>query len=156
MLTTAHLCRRAALTPSQTCVLFLNTKTEASHETLMEVLKETMANDNSLFSYQTKFTKMLPLLLNKAFELGYDVTLGDAFRDPRVFGPLGIKLGYGEVNSNHKQRLAIDLNLFKNGVFLQSTEDHKPLGEYWESIGGTWGGRFNDGNHYSLTYNGMK
>ena len=30
------------------------------------------------------------------------------------------------------------------------------LGEYWESIGGSWGGRFNDGNHYSLEHNGVK
>ena len=109
-----------------------------------------------LFDKQVKFVKMLPLLLNKAFELGYDVTLGDAYRDPRVFGALGVRQGYGESNSNHKQRLAIDLNLFKNGVFLQTTEDHRPLGEFWESIGGTWGGRFNDGNHYSLEHNGVK
>ncbi|HAO1973206.1 TPA: M15 family peptidase, partial [Escherichia coli] len=31
-------------------------------------------------------------------------------------------------------------------------------GEYWESIGGTWGGRFSraDGNHFSLEHNGVK
>jgi hypothetical protein len=27
---------------------------------------------------------------------------------------------------------------------------------FWESIGGSWGGRFNDGNHYSLEHRGMK
>lgn len=110
----------------------------------------------TLFERQTQFTKLLPKLFTKAFELGFDVTLGDAYRDPRVFGPMGTRQGYGESNSNHKQRLAIDLNLFKNGKFLQATEDHKPLGEYWESLGGTWGGRFNDGNHYSLEWQGMK
>lgn len=30
------------------------------------------------------------------------------------------------------------------------------IGEYWESIGGAWGGRFNDGNHYSLGHGGRK
>jgi len=30
------------------------------------------------------------------------------------------------------------------------------LGEYWESIGGSWGGRFGDGNHYSLKYKGRR
>ena len=111
---------------------------------------------SSLLELQVAFTKKIPLLINKAFSLGFDVTLGDAFRDPRVHGPVGTKMGYGDANSNHKQRLAIDLNLFKNGVFLQTTEDHRHLGEYWESIGGAWGGRFNDANHYSMEYKGMK
>jgi hypothetical protein len=105
-----------------------------------------------MYEMQIKFSRMIPLLLNKAFELGYEVTLGDAYRDPRLHGAAGVKLGYGAPNSNHKRRLALDLNLFKNGKFLTTTEDHRLLGEYWESIGGSWGGRFNDANHYSLQY----
>ena len=105
---------------------------------------------------QSRFVSMLPGLINKALELGYEITLGDGFRDPRVFGDVGIKLGYGHAKSCHKLRLAIDLNLFKDGKFLEGTEAHKPLGEYWESQGGTWGGRFQDGNHYSIEHEGMK
>ncbi len=89
-------------------------------------------------------------LIIKAFDMGYEVTLGDAFRDPRLHGAFGEKKGYGEAKSLHKQRLAIDLNLFKDGVFLEGTEAHRKLGEWWESQGGSWGGRFRDGNHYSL------
>ncbi len=57
----------------------------------------------------------------------------------------------GEVHSDDR-RLAIDLNLFRDGRYLETTEDHAPLGLFWESLGGTWGGRFRDpdGNHYSL------
>lgn len=88
--------------------------------------------------------------------MGYQVTLGDAYRDPRVFGKMGERQGYGESRSAHKQRLAIDLNLFKEGKFLSTTEDHRPLGEWWEAQGGAWGGRFQDGNHYSLEFNGVK
>lgn len=112
----------------------------------------------SLGNKQRKFTRLLPLLLNKAHELGYEVTLGDAYRDPRVFGRAGIAKGYGRKESNHKRRLAIDLNLFKEGVYLRETEDHRELGEYWESldVDCCWGGQFNDGNHYSLKYNGYK
>lgn len=58
--------------------------------------------------------------------------------------------------STHLLCLAVDINLFKDGVYLDKTEDHTPLGEFWESIGGTWGGRFKDGNHYSLEHNGVK
>jgi hypothetical protein len=107
---------------------------------------------------QRAFAKLVPRLIDKAYELGFEVTLGDAYRDPRVHGALGVKLGYGHPNSAHKNRLAIDLNLFKNGVFLQRTEDHRPLGEWWEQQHelARWGGRFNDGNHYSFEHNGVK
>lgn len=102
----------------------------------------------SLRSKQSKFTHMVALLILHAEQLGYELTFGDCYRDPRC--------GYGNQNSNHKLRLAVDFNLFKDGVYLSHTEDHRPLGEYWESIGGTWGGRFEDGNHYSLEHNGIK
>jgi len=100
--------------------------------------------------------RMVPRLIDKAHELGFDVTLGDGYRDPRLHGAMGVKLGYGHPKSAHKIRLAIDLNLFRNGEFLEQTSDHQPLGEWWESQGGSWGGRFNDGNHYALEHNGVK
>lgn len=105
---------------------------------------------------QRKFTRMVADLIIFAYEQGYELTLGDAFRDPRVHGAVGEKKSYSSANSLHKERLAIDLNLFKDGRFLTQSEDHRPLGEYWESLGGSWGGRFNDGNHYSLEHGGRK
>ena len=90
---------------------------------------------------QTEFAKAVARLIDAAFVLGYEVTLGDAYRDPRC--------PYGAKNSAHKKRLAIDLNLFKDDRYLTRTKDHKKLGKYWESIGGIWGGRrWSDGNHY--------
>jgi hypothetical protein len=68
----------------------------------------------------------------------------------------------GIAASLHCDRLAVDLMLFRRdattgeAVYLPRTVDHKPLGEFWESIGGTWGGRFGDGNHYSLGHGGRK
>lgn len=104
---------------------------------------------------QRRFARMVARLIDQAHEMGFEVTLGDAYRDPRVFGAMGERGGYGESRSAHKQRLAIDLNLFSGGRYLTSTEDHRPLGEWWERQGGSWGGRFNDGNHYSLKFNGI-
>lgn len=99
---------------------------------------------------QSHFMRMVQLLLNYAHFLGYELTEGDAYRDPRAFGAYGQRGdGYGHPSSFHKQRLAIDLNLFKDGVYLQETEDHQRLGAFWEFIGGSWGGRWKDGNHYS-------
>ena len=106
----------------------------------------------TLGQQQRKFTLMIAQLVIFAYSKGYELTFGDAYRDPRVYGELGESKGYGSTNSKHKVRLAIDLNLFKDGVYLTETEDHLFLGEFWESIGGSWGGRFKrkDGNHYSL------
>lgn len=95
-----------------------------------------------LLNQQMIFSNMVSLLLQYAKFKGYEITLGDAYRDARC--------RYGSSKSFHLKRLAIDLNLFKDGVYLTQTEDHKPLGLFWEFIGGTWGGRWNDGNHYSL------
>jgi hypothetical protein len=99
---------------------------------------------------------MVATLINQAFILGYEVTLGDAYRDPRAFGKMGERGVYGESRSAHKLRLAIDLNLYRDGKYLTDTESHRPLGEWWEAHGGVWGGRFNDGNHYSFEHNGIK
>lgn len=105
---------------------------------------------------QRRFTKMIGLLIEWAYQNGYELTFGDAYRDPRTNGAMGERKGYSHPSSNHKQRLAVDFNLFKDQVWLSKSEDFKPLGEYWESMGGTWGGRFNDGNHFSLEHNGIK
>lgn len=105
---------------------------------------------------QRQFTEMVGKLIAFAYANGYELSFGDAYRDPRVFGMMGDYKGYGRRLSNHKIRLAVDFNLFKDGVYCTDTEDHKPLGEYWESIGGSWGGRFNDGNHYSLEHLGRR
>lgn len=102
--------------------------------------------------------KEFPLLVAKliqfTYEQGYQVSFGDAFRSPIVFGQLGEKVGYGAANSFHKLRLAIDLNLYKDGKWLNKTEDHLPLGKYWKTLNPecTWGGdfKFADGNHYSM------
>ena len=95
---------------------------------------------SALLEAQFAFSRMTPRLIDKAHELGFEVTHGDAYRDPRC--------PYGSKSSRHKSRLAIDLNLFRNGKYLSETEHHRQLGEWWESQGGIWGGRFEDGNHY--------
>ncbi len=93
---------------------------------------------------QREFARMVGLLLTFIYSHpGYAVTFGDAWA----------KDGHNK-GSFHYDRLAIDLNLFKDGIWLKETDDHLMFGEYFESLGGTWGGRFTnikggDGNHYS-------
>jgi len=94
---------------------------------------------------QSKFAFMVAQLIMFAYAKGYEVTLGAAFVNKDWESP-HLKEG------KHPLKLAIDLNLFNNGRYLRTTKEHLPLGEFWESIGGTWGGRFSkpDGNHYEF------
>ncbi len=124
---------------------------------------------SALSDKQRLFAEMVGELLRWIYANSYAVTFGDAFRDPRAFGGLGAsrvidgKAIYGRRSSNHKQRLAIDLNLFKQDeygqlIYITETEGYTEVGEYWEDLGGSWGGRFGsgDGNHFSLEHDGRR
>lgn len=111
----------------------------------------------NLSEKQQLFTVMIADLIHWSQEHGYRLTFGEAYRTPEQ-AALNAKTGKGIRNSLHTLRLAVDFNLFINGEYQTDTDAYRPLGEYWESIGGTWGGRFSraDGNHFSLEYNGVK
>jgi len=107
---------------------------------------------------QELFSRLLVKLMIFMHERDYQIRGGDWYRDPRVHGKPGEKMGYSHKNSCHKFKLATDLNLFKDGVYLTSDKDHEPFGIYWESLHPLcrWGGRFKDGNHYSIEHQGVK
>lgn len=112
---------------------------------------------------QIKFAGLVAQLITKAYSLGYGVTLGDAYRDMRCKVPnCPCAQHYGSEVSLHRVRLAIDLNLFMRvdgkWKYLDKSEDHKVLGIWWEQLDPecAWGGRFSDGNHYSLKHEGRK
>lgn len=110
---------------------------------------------------QQRFTKCVGLLINQAYNLGYGLTLGDAFRDPRVHGANGVKDSYSSSNSVHKVRLAVDLNLFVDGEYITSGDHpaYQQLGEFWKGldVGARWGGDFpGDANHFSFIHGGYK
>ncbi|EDT6692621.1 M15 family metallopeptidase [Salmonella enterica subsp. enterica] len=111
----------------------------------------------TLSEKQALFTAMIGQLILFADQHGLRLTFGEAYRTPEQ-AALNAKRGSGIKNSLHTQRLAVDFNLFVNGEYKTDSSDYLPLGEYWESIGGTWGGRFSkpDGNHFSLEHNGIK
>lgn len=105
---------------------------------------------------QSRFVLMVAELITYAYSQGYELTFGDCYRDPRCHGHTGFAEGYGSADSLHKQRLAADFNLFRDGKYLTKTEDHRKLGKFWESLGGEWGGSDGrgDANHYSLGHDG--
>ncbi|EKN4770554.1 M15 family metallopeptidase [Yersinia enterocolitica] len=110
-----------------------------------------------LSTKQQQFTTMVARLITYASEQGYGLTFGEAWRTPEQ-ARLNAQKGSGIANSLHCQRLAVDFNLFIDGEYQTRTEAYRPLGEFWESIGGAWGGRFKrpDGNHFSLEHNGVR
>ncbi|ATM78968.1 hypothetical protein CRN79_25420 [Serratia fonticola] len=112
----------------------------------------------TLSEKQQQFTVMVAKLIIWAAEHNYKLTFGEAYRTPEQ-AKLNAKTGAGISNSLHCQRLAVDFNLFINGEYKTRTENYRQLGEFWESIGGSWGGRFKsnpDGNHFSLEHNGVR
>ena len=111
----------------------------------------------TLSKAQRKFAFHLSCLIQHIYASGYECTFGDAYRDPRVHGQMGDQGAYGRPYSAHKQRLAVDLNLFKDGIWLRSTKAHEPFGAYWIALDSdnVWGGDFNDGNHYSRRHGGI-
>lgn len=106
---------------------------------------------------QRLFARLYAGLILKAYELGYEVALNWVYRPPEVAAYYA-SIGVGIRSSLHILKLAGDLDLFKDGVWLRATDDHKPLGEWWETQHELcrWGGRFGDGNHYSLTHEGRQ
>jgi len=128
-----------------------------------------------LFSKQIKFMEMLCQLimfanLKSTAKKKYVFTGADLYRDPDYNKAIN-----GHPRSLHTMRLACDLNLFiithENGVekIRQCTkaDEYRIFGEYWECLGGSWGGRFGDDPeteeiegwdacHFSLSYLGMK
>lgn len=104
-----------------------------------------------LLEKRIKFTKLLASLLGWFYQAmewkGYSIVIGQD----------GLKHMKGSL---HFMGLAADLLLYKDGKFLDKTEDYKEMGEKWESLDPEccWGGRFSkpDGDHFSIGYGGRK
>lgn len=100
---------------------------------------------SELFHKRALFTSLLPRLIDYMIAEGYT--------------PLHGKDGLKHMkNSLHWEGVAVDIDLFKDGVYLTQTSDHELFGIFWESLhpDARWGGRFEDGNHYSVEFDGRK
>lgn len=114
----------------------------------------------SLRQKQTRFARAVPRLIDKAFELGFLVTIGEVTRT-ETQAQRNAETGAGIARSLHLLRLAIDLHLFlPDGTYIRDGAGHRQLGAYWKSLSVDhyWGGDFTkrDFNHYSLSPDGGK
>ena len=94
---------------------------------------------------QRIFTRNIAKLIVYAYQNGFELTFGEAFRTNEQ-QMIYVQTGKSQtMNSNHLRRLAIDFNIFKDGNLTYKWEDIKPLGDYWESLHtlNRWGGDWN-------------
>jgi hypothetical protein len=111
----------------------------------------------SILDLQKLFSVHLAILIQKAISLGYEVTMAECLRSLDT-AELYAKEGKGISNSLHCERLAVDINLFKDGQFLQTKEGYREMGEFWKSLSSIdaphfWGGDFQrpDSDHFSIS-----
>lgn len=108
---------------------------------------------------QRLFPYLIAQLLVWAYGENYEFTFGEAERSAAQ-AAANAAAGTGISNSLHLRRLAIDLNLFIDGIYQTDSSAHAPIGEKWKSLHTLcrWGGDFSrpDGNHYSLEHEGVR
>ena len=97
---------------------------------------------------QAKFSGMVGMLLTKTVALRIPVVILEMYRSietQRAYVARGVSK---TMNSKHLDGLAVDLAFIEDieddGKINWDAEKYRPLGEYWESLGGRWGGRFGD------------
>lgn len=111
---------------------------------------------------QRIFTRNIGCLIEYAYEMGYELSFGEAERTKSqvLLNYYGYEVMFNKadgiylekrnrtsktLDSNHLERLAVDFNVFKDGVWISSFEETKFLGVYWVSLHpkNRWGGDFN-------------
>lgn len=109
---------------------------------------------SELLKRQILFSSLLPKLIDQIYYSGFDLTLGELWRPPET-AAIYAAAGKGTKNSCHILKLAIDINLFWGGEYVDNSLAHKPFGDFWKTLNPLcrWGGDFSnrkDGNHYSI------
>ena len=108
------------------------------------------------------FSTLLAQLPQEASRLGYDLAF-DEVKRPQALADLYAAQGVGVRNSAHVNGLAVDVLLYKDGVYLTGAEGYDTLGTFWKSLHPLcrWGGDFKSGvkkdyGHYSLEFGGVQ
>lgn len=137
----------------------------------------------SLGSLQRAFARCLVTFEAKILADGFEFTLGEGYRTaeqaainslslfdrakvgavletkyPTLAEAIRVSTSQGIKNSVHRDKLAQDINLFKNGQFLDDAADYLPFGAFWKTLHplARWGGDWGDADHFSFEHNGAK
>lgn len=106
------------------------------------------------------FTLLVAEMIHEATVLGYEIALNEVLRSAAA-AIANANAGKGISNSLHRIGLAVDVALYRQGVYLKDSEDYRDLGLWWEAQSTPeytlcWGGRWNDGNHLSMMHEGIR
>ena len=120
-------------------------------------------DDPKLSQYQQRCAQALSYFITQIPQRvpGAQITFGE-FHRPTWVAEEYARRGLGIATSLHTQRLAVDLMLFRGGVYQTSSESYRPLANLWKQIGPHFGVvtgagiDFNDGNHFSCAYGGKR
>ena len=97
---------------------------------------------------QVKFLEMEARLILKAKELGPPIVRLEWLRSTETQRAYVARGASKTMDSKHLIGLASDYcfleDLRDDGKINWAPDKYKPLGEFWESLGGRWGGRFGD------------
>lgn len=108
---------------------------------------------------QSLFAQLVGQFIDWCYDSGYELTFGEAWRTPEQ-AEWNAEHGSGIAHSLHIERLAVDVNAFKDGNLIATVEGYRPLGEHWKSLHplARWGGDFSkpDADHFSLTRDGIQ
>jgi hypothetical protein len=123
-------------------------------EILMEEVENSFTTSSALRKKQHLFLLNVSKLINYATTLeGYEITGGELWRTPEQQA-IYLKNGKSKATiSKHQERLAIDLNIFINGKWINNKEGYEPLAKYWKILhpsntsGYDWGWDF---NHFEM------
>lgn len=87
----------------------------------------------------------------------YTLAWGEAYRTAEQ-AQWDCKAGIGITDSLHCDRLAVDLMLFQDGVYLTDPAKYSFMGTYWKQLdaAAAWGGDFGDSDHFSIAFGGRK
>lgn len=115
--------------------------------------------DRTMGQLQRLLPQLIAKLVTYAYAQGYELTFGEAWRSTAT-ARLYAEQGKGIANSLHCDRLAVDFNLFKDGVYITEPAAYAALGAYWKTLDADarWGGDFHtvDADHFSLSFGGRE
>lgn len=106
---------------------------------------------------QEEFVQDLSKLMQEIPKMGFTVTLGEGYRTAEQ-AEWDCQHHTGIANSLHRERLAQDLNFYKDGVWVKDGSELAAVGKWWKALGPMhrWGGDFKDGNHFSISPDGVR
>ena len=88
----------------------------------------------SMVDEQFAFLLDVAKTIQYAASLGLKVTAGEMYRTPEQQA-IYVKTGRSKtLKSKHLERLAVDLNYFKDGKLTYTGQEVEAVGRYWESL----------------------